>query len=146
MKTNLSTMNTLIELATEEVSEAAVRLGHAVKAATEAEEKLTLLMQYQDDYAARFQADREAGMTAKDYRNYTNFIEKLDQAIKGQQMVVQDARRQTERKKAEWQECERKRASYETLATRTKKAIQKKEDRKEQKETDEFANRKSLKR
>ena len=83
-----SAIHTLIELATQETDEAAKRLGQAMRAGEEARQKLTLLQQYRDDYAARFQASVAAGLSASGYRNFQIFIDKLDSAIASQQQVV----------------------------------------------------------
>lgn len=141
--TKPSTMEMLIDLATTEVDKAAVRLGHSNRFASEAEQKLALLMQYREDYGTRFQENRESGLTAMDYRNFQKFMDKLDQAIIGQQQLVRDAQKRIEEDRSLWQASERKRASFNTLATRAQKATQKKENRVEQKQMDEYASRNS---
>ncbi|HJV52679.1 MAG TPA: flagellar export protein FliJ [Noviherbaspirillum sp.] len=136
-----SALDTLIELATQQTDEAAKRLGRAIRNGEDAEQKLQLLLQYRDDYMARMQATLQAGLTASSYRNFQLFIDKLDDAIKGQQRVVQDAQRRVTRERGAWQDSERKRMSYDTLATRAEKVQQLKEARRDQKQTDEFAAR-----
>jgi flagellar FliJ protein len=139
-----SALETLIELATKSSDEAARRLGRAIKAGDDAQQKLTLLMQYRDDYAGRFQARMMSGFTASGYRNFQIFLDKLDDAIKGQQQIIQAAQRRVEDERKAWQGCERKRISYDTLATRAMKAQEMKAMKREQKQTDEFAARKLL--
>lgn len=136
-----SAINTLIELATTETDEAAKRLGHAIRAGEEAEKKLALLLQYRDDYAARFQSALTTGLHAAGYRNFQLFLEKLDNAITGQRQVVQLAQKHIERERSAWQAGERKRMSYDTLANRARKDAQHKENRLDQKMTDEQAAR-----
>jgi flagellar FliJ protein len=139
-----STLETLIELATKSTDEAARRLGRAIKTGDDAQQKLALLMQYRDDYAARFQARLMSGFTATSYRNFQFFLDKLDEAIKGHQQVIQAAQRRVEDERKAWQGCERTRMSYDTLATRAMKAQEVKATKREQKQTDEFAARKLL--
>lgn len=139
-----SALNTLIELAATETEEAAKRLGLAVRAGDEAQGKLTLLLQYREDYAARFQADLATGLTAMGYRNFQVFLEKLDAAIAGQQRAVQVAQKRIDKERSAWQAGERKRMSYGTLADRAHKDAQRKEHRLDQKMTDEQAARLSL--
>jgi flagellar FliJ protein len=139
-----SALETLIELATKSTDEAARRLGRAIKAGDDAQQKLTLLMQYRDDYATRFQARMMSGFTATSYRNFQFFLDKLDDAIKGQQQVIQAAQRRVADERKAWQGCERQRISYDTLATRAMKAQEVKAMKREQKQTDEFAARKLL--
>ncbi|HJV76010.1 MAG TPA: flagellar export protein FliJ [Noviherbaspirillum sp.] len=139
-----SALDTLIELASKETDEAAKRLGFAIRNGEDAEQKLQLLLQYRDDYMERFSVTLRAGLSASGYRNFQLFLDKLDEAIKGQQRVVQDAQRRVTKERGSWQDSERKRMSYDTLATRALKARQLKETRRDQKQTDEFAARQLL--
>jgi flagellar FliJ protein len=136
-----SALHTLIELATRDTDEAAKRLGKSVKAAEEAAQKLALLTQYRDDYSARLQQSMAAGLTATGYRNFQTFMDKLEVAIASQKLVVENAQRAVERERATWQACERKRMSYGTLSDRAEKAQQLKDNKREQKQTDEHAAR-----
>lgn len=136
-----SAIHTLIELATQETDDAAKRLGRAVRAAEETEQKLALLLQYREDYAARFQASMAAGLSATGYRNFQLFIDKLDSAIAGQQEVVRAAQFRVTQERSAWQASERKRMSYGTLATRAQQEQQKQEAKRDQKQSDEHAAR-----
>jgi flagellar protein FliJ len=139
-----SALDTLIELASTATDEAAKRLGQAIRVKEEAESKLSLLQQYRDDYAARFQSELAAGLTAQGYRNFQQFLGKLDQAIKGQQQVIANAEARVDRERNAWQESERRRISYDTLATRAEKAAQHKQNKRDQKSMDEHAARQLL--
>ncbi len=139
-----SALDTLIELATKDSDEAAKRLGHCMKAAEDSEQKLVLLMQYRDDYAARFQRNLESGLTAMGYRNFQLFMDKLENAISSQQLVVREAHIHVEQERSAWQASERKRMSYGTLANRALKASQLAENKRDQKQTDEHAARQFL--
>ncbi len=136
-----SAITTLIELAVTETDEAAKRLGYAIRAGDEEQNKLALLLQYREDYAARFQASLTVGLTPMGYRNFQLFMDKLDTAIGGQQQVVQAAQARIEKERAAWQAGERKRMSYGTLANRAHQEAQRKESRRDQKMTDEQATR-----
>jgi flagellar FliJ protein len=138
---NLSALDTLIDLAMRETDEAAKRLGLAIRATEDTEKKLALLMQYRDEYAARFQANMARGLTAMGYRNFQLFMDKLDDAIAGQQQVVLQSKQRVQVEQTAWQQSERKRMSYDTLATRAHKEEQRKESKREQKMTDEQATR-----
>jgi len=137
----LSALDTLIDLAMRETDEAAKRLGHAIRATEDNEKKLSMLMQYREEYAARFQTTMTTGFTAMGYRNFQLFMDKLDQAIAGQQAIVQETQRRVQAERTAWQTSERKRMSYDTLATRAHKEEQRKENKREQKNTDEQATR-----
>jgi flagellar FliJ protein len=141
---NLFALQTLIELATTEVDDAAQRLGRAVKSVEDARQKLALLSNYRDEYVSRFQQTMANGFTPLAYRNYQNFMEKLDTAIGGQEQILRDAEKRAEGERALWRESERKRISYGALKTRAEKAVEKKEAKREQKQSDEAAARKFL--
>ena len=136
-----SAIDTLIELAVRQTDEAAKRLGHAVRACDEVKQKLALLVQYRDDYAVRFQQNLAVGLSATGYRNFQVFIEKLDAAIASQQLVILDARRRVQEERTGWQDSERKRMSYGTLANRALKDEQQKQAKRDQKAMDEHAAR-----
>jgi flagellar protein FliJ len=136
-----SALDTLIELATSEKDEAAKRLGNALRAATETEQKLSLLLQYRDDYTARLQSMMTTGLSAAGYRNFQLFLDKLDAAIDGQQQVVAAAQKRIGEERSAWQASEKKRMSFDTLATRAQKAEERKEMQRDQKQTDEVATR-----
>ena len=135
-------LTTLVELATKECDHAAQELGKTIRTSDEAEKKLGVLLQYRDDYSVRFQASQAEGLTMMGYRNFQLFLDKLDQAIDGQQHVVLESKKRIEESRRAWQAAEKKRVSYETLVNRELKEIQRKEARRDQKQTDEFANRK----
>ena len=136
-----SALETLIELATNQTDEAAKRLGRAIRACEDTEQKLALLLQYRDDYDARFKSGLANGISAAGYRNFQLFLDKLDTAIAGQQQIVNDAKRRILDERGAWQSCERKRMSFDTLATRAEQAEQRKENKRDQKLMDEFATR-----
>jgi flagellar FliJ protein len=134
-------LDTLIELATNASDEAAKRLGQAIRACEDTEQKLAMLLQYREDYYARFHAGLASGISMAGYRNFQLFLDKLDTAIAGQQKIVDDAKRRMNDEKSAWQSSERKRMSYDTLATRLEKEEQRKADKRDQKLMDEYATR-----
>lgn len=141
---NLFALQTLIELAVTEVDEAASRLGRAVKGVDDAKQKLALLSNYRDEYVSRFQQTMTAGFTPLAYRNYQNFMDKLDTAIRGQEQILRDSERRADTERSAWRESERKRISYDALKTRAERDIEKKDAKREQKQSDEAAARKFL--
>jgi flagellar FliJ protein len=141
---NLFALQTLIELAVAEVEDAAVRLGRAVKSVEDARQKLALLSNYREEYVSRFQHTMASGFTPMAYRNYQNFMDKLDTAIRGQEQILSDSERRAEGERGAWRESERKRISYDLLKTRAEHAADLKQAKREQKQSDEQAARKFL--
>lgn len=140
---SLSALDTLIDLAQRDCDAAAKRLGAALKAAEESEAKLTMLLGYREDYAMRLDAAQVASITPMAYRNFVAFIDKLDNAINGQREVVKHAHHKSAVEKTSWQASERKRLSYRTLCERAASEALRVENKRDQKQVDEFAARKA---
>lgn len=138
-----SALATLIELANKASDEAAKRLAAALRAHEDAKQKLDLLLNYRGDYAERCQAGLAAGMGAVQFNNYQAFMQKLDQAIAGQDKVVVDALRRVDQARAAWCAAEQKKMSFTTLNERAVKEQSRRDAVREQKQSDEFANRRS---
>jgi flagellar protein FliJ len=136
-----SALETLIELATNQTDEAAKRLGRAIRDCQDTEQKLQMLLQYREDYYERFHSGMAAGLSMAGYRNFQLFLDKLDAAINGQQKIADDAKRRREEERSAWQASERKRMSFDALATRSEQERQRQENKRDQKMMDEYANR-----
>ena len=136
-----SALDTLIELAQRDTDDAAKRLGAALKAVDECEQKLTMLLGYRDDYAIRLDAAQVAGITPMAYRNFVAFMDKLDIAINGQREVIKHAQHKSAMEKTAWQASERKRLSYRTLSERAATEALRLENKQDQKQMDEHAAR-----
>src|SRR5471032_3391777 len=134
-------LDTLIDLAQRASDAAAKRLGVALKAVADAEQKKVMLIGYRDEYARRFEAAQQTGITPMAYRNFQAFMVKLENAINGQQEVLRVTQMRTEEEKAAWQESERKRLSFRTLSDRAAAEALKVEAKRDQKQTDEHAAR-----
>ena len=138
---NPSALETLIELAQRDSDDAAKRLGAALKAVDEAQQKLQMLLGYRDDYANRLDQAQMNGITPFAYANFVAFVGKLDNAINGQQEVLKHAKYKSDLEKATWQESERKRLSYRTLNDRAAAEALKLENKRDQKMMDDHAAR-----
>jgi flagellar FliJ protein len=136
-----SALDTLIELAQRETDDAAKRLGVALKAVDECEQKLNMLLGYRDDYANRLDAAQVAGITPMAYRNFVAFMDKLELAINGQREVIKHAQHKSALEKTAWQAAERKRLSYRTLHERAAVEALRLENKLDQKQMDEHAAR-----
>jgi len=136
-----SALETLIDLAQRESDACAKRLGAALKAVDEGEQKLQMLMGYRDDYANRLDAAQMAGITPFAYQNFVAFLGKLEQAIDGQREVLKHARVKADMEKKVWQESERKRLSYRTLNERAAAEALAIENKRDQKMMDDHAAR-----
>jgi flagellar FliJ protein len=136
-----SALETLIDLAQRESDDRAKRLGVALKAVEDGEQKLQMLMGYRDDYANRLDAAQMAGITPFAYQNFVAFLGKLEQAIDGQREVLKHARVKADMEKKGWQESERTRLSYRTLNERAAQQALALESKRDQKMMDDHAAR-----
>jgi flagellar FliJ protein len=136
-----SALETLIDLAQRESDDRAKRLGVALKAVEDGEQKLQMLMGYRDDYANRLDAAQMAGITPFAYQNFVAFLGKLEQALDGQREVLKHARTKADMEKKGWQESERKRLSYRTLNERAAQQALALESKRDQKMMDDHAAR-----
>jgi len=131
----------LNEIAEKEVELATEALAKAMKAADEAQKKHDMLIEYRQGYLENMNKTLATGMGAEAYQNFQNFLKKLDQAIAGQQDVVEFSRKQVKVHRELWQESQKKKLSYDVLIERSDKRANKVELKKDQKMMDEYATR-----
>ena len=134
-------LETLMDLARRETDDAAKRLGAALKQVDEAKQKHQMLVGFREEYAKKFEAAQQAGITPMAYRNFQAFMEKLEVAVKGQLDMIKHAEYRSEQEKTAWQASERKRMSYSTLNDRADADALKLENKRDQKQMDEHAAR-----
>lgn len=131
----------LNEIAEKEVELATEALARAMKMADEAQKKHDMLIEYRKGYLDNMNKSLATGMGAEAYQNFQNFLKKLDQAITGQQEVVEFTQQQVKVHRELWQESQKKKLSYDVLIERSDKRASKVEQKKDQKMMDEFATR-----
>jgi len=136
-----SALETLIDLAQRESDNRAKRLGAALKAVEDGEQKLQMLLGYRDDYANKLDAAQQNGITPFAYRNFVAFLDKLEHAIDGQKEVIKHAEFKAGMERKAWQESERKRLSYRTLTERAAAQALALDTKRDQKMMDDFAAR-----
>jgi flagellar FliJ protein len=132
-------LQTLLDLAQEGSDTAAVRLGVVNGHDRNMQERLQLLLEYRSEYTARLARVAQAGMHSVGWRNFREFIDKIDAAIEQQRELVAMARREVETGQHHWHAQQRRLKSFDTLSERHRSAERKSDARQEQKEQDEFA-------
>ncbi|MGV8893095.1 MAG: flagellar export protein FliJ [Burkholderiaceae bacterium] len=136
-----SQLNTLISLAENKTNDAAKLLGTAIRAGEDAQQKLELLQQYRDDYAARLESTRAVGLSIMSHQNYQVFLGKLDSAITGQETILEHEKKRIAASRTVWQENARKKMSFSALSQRAQEELQRIESKRDQKLMDEHAAR-----
>ena len=132
-------LQTLLDLAQEGSDAAAVRLGVVNGHDRDMQKRLQLLLEYRSEYTARLARVAQAGMHSVDWRNFREFIDKIDAAIERQRELVAAARHQVETGQLHWHTQRRRLKSFDTLSQRHRSAERKSQALQEQKEQDDFA-------
>ena len=131
----------LIDLAQNQTDDAARRLGALQSAHLSAQQKLELLLQYRQDYHAQLDTLMRGGLPSSQWRNYRNFLGKLDHAIAQQRAIAERAGHQLDRGRTDWQREKRRLSSFDTLADRVRAQEMMAQAKREQRDSDERAAR-----
>lgn len=134
-------LQSILDLSQLRLDEATRRLGELISGEQAAAERLDLLIQYRDEYHARFLEAAQGGLGRDQWRNYQSFLERLDGAIgQARQLVVQSQQR-TAAGQEEWLQKRGRLKAFDTLAERHRTRTEYAEARQEQKALDEHAAR-----
>lgn len=136
-----SALNTLADLAQNDVDAAARELGRLQGLRNQAEQQLAALAQYRQEYRERMQAIAQDGMTSTRWQDFAQFLASLDTAIRQQTESLARAEAQLLAGRANWQQQKRRQNSFDTLITRAETREQLASTRREQRDTDEYAAR-----
>lgn len=134
-------INTLQQIATKEVDNAAERLCSINKALADELSKLDMLQNYRNDYVDKLALKLTTGLDMQAHQNFQRFMLMLDEAMTRQEEVISTLQVQVKLSQAMWQESQKKKLSYDVLGERSEKKMQLIESRKDQKLMDEFAMR-----
>lgn len=132
----------LLDLASKEVDQAVEALAGAVQTQKEAEDRLSMLEKFYDDYLQAQADSARSGLTAEELKNQRLFMDRLGAAISQQKKVVGTCALQTENRHSEWQGNYLKLKSYGVLTKRLETRNALNAGKQEQRLLDEFATRK----
>jgi len=127
----------LLDLAQSRSDAAARRLGELNSREQEAEQKLRLLLGYRQDYQVRFQEFARKGIDQAGWRNFREFMAKLDSAIVEQRRTVANSQNRMQAGRTDWHAQQRQLKSYDTLSQRQARAESLRAVKREQREQDE---------
>lgn len=136
-----SSLDMLIDLATDDRDAAATVLGQLRTAHQQSEQQLEALTTYRREYQRRFNDAMALGMSMAALHNYQRFVAALDRAIAQQRQVLSSSENQVDDGKSHWQSRQRRLKSFDVLAVRRREAAGKAEARREQHQNDEYASR-----
>lgn len=106
------------DLAQKQSDTAAVQLGLLNAESAKAEAKLTMLLNYREDYRERFRNSMNQDVHSAGWKNFQEFLEKLDQAIEQQRAAVLASQQAVHRGQREWQTKQKQLKAYDTLEQR----------------------------
>jgi flagellar FliJ protein len=128
------------------MDDAARRLVELIASERSGQQKLEMLESYRAEYRERFVEAARAGIGPDQLRNYTAFINRIDDAIAAQHLVVEQSRNHTSQGQQVWIAQRNKVRAFDTLSQRHQKVLAQNESRQEQRSSDEHAARQHLKR
>ncbi len=134
-------LQTVLELMQSRSDEATQRLARLIAAERDAQNKLLMLQQYRDEYSIRFRQAAQDGLGQPEWRNYQEFMNRLDQAIDQQRQNVLVQQGCTAAGQTAWQQQRTRLKAFDALADRHRASEVRSELRQEQKAQDEFATR-----
>lgn len=137
--TRANRLKPIAGLAKDVESRAAAMLGHSRKALEDQQQRLSELLQFQREYQERFQALGQNGMDIQRVNEYRRFNERLNDAIRQQQSLLEEYRRNLEKENRNWSEASARRRSLDKTIDRFTDEEAVKAGRREQKEADEHA-------
>lgn len=139
----VSRLAPVIDMAERAEREAAKRLGQGQVQLMQASSKLTDLEQYRDDYLNRWHSESRQGVSSQWLINYQRFMAQLETAITQQQRSVSWHQNQLEKLRQQWQQCHARLEGLRKLVEKHLKEAQRQADKREQKQLDEFAQRRT---
>ncbi|MFC2972534.1 flagellar export protein FliJ [Azotobacter bryophylli] len=134
-----STLDILIGLAQEALDAAGRTLAGHRRNQQQAQTQLDTLVHYQREYRRGLQQAMQDGIAPASLHNYRAFLASLDSAIERASQTVAIQCQQVDNSQRNWQEQRRKLNSYDTLVERRAVLAQVRENRAEQRLSDEFS-------
>jgi len=129
------------DLAQNQSDSAAAKLGTLNAEVTKAEAKLDMLIGYRDEYRERFRASMNQDVHSAGWKNFQQFLAKLEEAIEQQRAAVAVCRQAVHAGQREWQSKQKQVKAYDTLAQRHELVQADRLKRLDQRLMDDFAAR-----
>lgn len=143
MKT-ANAIDTLRGLAEQDLEQAVIHLGDMRRGQQQADQQLSMLLDYQDEYRNKLNQDMSGGIASTRWSNYHQFIQTLEKAIEQHRQQLNQWNQRLEQALSNWREKHKKLNAYQTLITRAEENALRQESRLDQKRMDEFAQRAAL--
>jgi flagellar protein FliJ len=128
------------EIASTSAKDLSRAMGEAGRHVADLERKLQQLQTYRDEYT-KSSSQSGSSMDAVKLQNYRSFLDRLGDAMRQQQKLLEHARAEYEKKRADWSEKRVEAESLGRVVERFRKEEQRAVDQREQREGDEAAMR-----
>jgi flagellar FliJ protein len=135
-----SAIHTLYELANRASEKAAKELKISSDQFNNAKKQVEMLEGYRSEYMTQHVSMLSNGAQSRELLNFRDFIKNLDQIIMTQQQMVDRSELLVQDRRVKWQQCELKKLSYQVLTEKEAQLLLIKENKMDQKLTDEFVN------
>ena len=136
-----SPLITLCSLAQKALDQATSHLGQIRQSQRQADEQLTMLLNYQREYREKLNSTMTDGIAANTWQNYQQFIGTLEVAIEQHRKQLQQWDQRLNMAVNQWQDKQQRLNAYQTLQTRASEQQRSLENKIDQKQNDEFAQR-----
>jgi flagellar protein FliJ len=130
------------QLVEEQQRKLAQSLAAIEKRLTDAQFKLGELERYRQEYETQFSLRAQSGIGVLDLRDYQAFLARLSEAVRQQQALVQRARVDRDLERTRWREAATRAKALDHVVERWRNEERVLLDRREQRESDERAQRK----
>ena len=131
----------LLNLARQKNEDAIRKLGLLNQNRQTAQGKLEMLQQYRRDYLEKMRLAELGGMSPHEMQNFREFILRLDEAIRHQQGVIEQAHNYFKQGQMELTETRKRMKSFDMLEQRHQLSERIRENKLEQKAQDEHSSR-----
>lgn len=120
------------------------REGEAVKALAESQQRLAeqqnrlqQLLLFRGEYAVQFQNEGGSGISARRFQDYATFLNSLDQGIVQSRQRLERLQRDIQRTRQDWIRMRAKTKALEEVIERDRRIQAQREDKREQRDSDE---------
>ncbi|NHB92895.1 flagellar export protein FliJ [Photorhabdus cinerea] len=136
-----SPLMTLRELAQNAVEKAATHLAQVRQNHQQMEQQLATLIGYQDEYRIRLNDTLSSGMPCTTWQNYQQFMKTLEKAIEQHKLQLNQWQQRLDTALSQWREKQQRLNAFDTLQQRADNNRRLHQNRTEQKQMDEYAQR-----
>ena len=127
----------VMDLARSHADAATARLGQAMQNLVAADRKLKTLLEYREEYQAKFRDSTSSGIDSTGWRNFHLFLDKLEAGIASARAQADAAREAATRAQTDWHNHQRRLKAYGVLAERHERDLAARDARREQRESDD---------